>query len=202
MTARIKIKYKKDGDEEEVKMDVRPKNKIKDLLTTAVDFWEDGEDADDFVFLKEDDKLDSSSTVQEEGIVKDDTLVMKKRSELSSSASSSKKGSSQPRPSSQPTSDESPSASAPTTKGAKRERQPSSRDFSRDQGRPSIRRDEDIKLWIENEIGVSRTSLEFTSKEDMEEDKKRYELTDVDGHRFEIITEGETVIHYRPILND
>ncbi len=199
MPARIELKYiKKDGEEDSVKMDVRPEHQIEDLLSTAIDFWEDGEDVGDFVFVKDGDPIETSSTVKEEGIGKDDTLELKSKDELSSTQSrTDSKIEGQYR------------ADRSTTKtytdhgqlSQKRERtrEPTT-DLQQDQHRPSIEGDDDVKLWIEEEVGVSRTSLEITTKEKLEEDKNRFELTDGDGHRFEVVTEGKRVIHYRPIL--
>lgn len=192
MPARINIKYEKDGNEEEVKMDVHPKHRMKDLLSPVLDLWEDEEDADDFVFLKDGDPIDPSSTIQEEGIVKDDTLILKSKASLQSSKSRAKRQ----------TQDRTTTREKPTEQKRNKKRRDETRPSTgMDEQKPPIKNDEDVKLWIEDEVGVSKRFLEFTSKEKLDADKNRYELKDDSGHKFEIVTEGETVVYYRPIIS-
>ncbi len=191
MTARIKIKYvRSSGEEDDVKMDVIPEHNIKELLTTVVDFWEDGGELDDFLFVKDGKAVDSFSTVAEQGIVKGDTLVLKRKDDFSRTEPSDVRRTTQR----YKTANQKPQQAA-----ARRQKRPSS-GVKKQQRHPPIRGDEDVKVWIEEEIGVPRSALEIVERERLDNDKSLFELIDNSGNRFEMITQGEKVIHYNPIL--
>ncbi len=173
MTARIKLKYiDPNGDVDEVKMDVEPDHRIEDLMQIALDFWEDDADIDDFIFLKDGTELNIASTVQEEGVVKDDTLLLERKEDLS------------------PTDTDEQEDDLDTEDKV----------TSEDTLEELFEGEETVKDWLEEEIGISKDSLEFTSKEKLRDDFKRFELEDDDGNRFQVIFDGEEVVHYKPLF--